>query len=49
MLNSKILPLLQVICASTYNSHQVHKLTSCLQLERIGAAVNPSMALVNHR
>ena len=49
MLSYFICPSPQVICASTYNSHQVHKLTSCLQLERIGAAVNPSMALVNHR
>ena len=39
---------LQVICASCYNHHQVHKLTDKFQLERIGAAVNPSLSLVNH-
>ena len=37
-----------MICASTYNSHQVHKLSKTLQLERIGTSVNPSLSLVNH-
>ena len=40
--------MFQVICASTYNSHQVHKLSEALQLERIGTSVNPSLSLVNH-
>ena len=37
-----------MICASTYNSHQVHKLSADLKLERIGTSVNPSLSLVNH-
>jgi len=38
----------QVICAQAYNSHSVHKLTKAFQWERIGTAINPSLALVNH-
>jgi len=38
----------QVICAQAYNSHSVHKITKTFQWEKIGNAINPSMALVNH-
>eukprot|EP00092_Neocalanus_flemingeri_P012773 GFUD01013764.1.p1 GENE.GFUD01013764.1~~GFUD01013764.1.p1 ORF type:complete len:2085 (+),score=698.75 GFUD01013764.1:68-6256(+) len=38
----------QVICAQTYNSHSVHKITKAFEWERIGTAINPSLALVNH-
>ena len=38
----------QVICAATYNAHQVHTLQSDFKLERVGTAINPSLALVNH-
>jgi len=38
----------QVICAQAYNSHSVHKITKTFEWERIGTAINPSLALVNH-
>ena len=38
----------QVICASVYNSHQVQALRENFTLERLGTAINPSLALVNH-
>ena len=47
-MSSILLFLHQVVCVSTYNSQQVHKLTPSFQLDRIGAAVNPSLSLVNH-
>ena len=38
----------QVICATAYNAHQVHSLKPDFSLERLGTAINPSLALVNH-
>merc|ERR1740137_284381 len=38
----------QDICAQAYNSHAVHKITRTFQWEKIGTAINPSLALVNH-
>ena len=38
----------QVICASVYNSHQVQALRDNFTLDRLGTAINPSLALVNH-
>jgi len=38
----------QVICAQAFNQHSVHKITRSFQWERIGTAINPSLALVNH-
>ena len=38
----------QVVCATVYNSHQIQALSDNFTLERLGVALNPSLALVNH-
>ena len=38
----------QVICAQAFNSQSVYKISKSFTWDRIGTAVNPSLALVNH-
>merc|ERR1712037_467756 len=38
----------QIGCAQVYNAQPVHKITKAFAWEKVGSAINPSLALVNH-
>jgi len=38
----------QIICAQVYNAQPIHKITKTFQWEKVGTALNPSLALINH-
>ena len=38
----------QIVCAQVYNAQPVHKITKAFAWEKVGSAINPSLALVNH-
>ena len=38
----------QIVCAQVYNAQPVHKITKAFSWEKVGMAINPSLALVNH-